>query len=67
MNQAPRATNSARPGQRSDGGRSPSRRACPGVFAVGEVRHGSMKRVAAAVVEGASAVRSVHTAIGVRA
>jgi thioredoxin reductase (NADPH) len=39
----------------------------PGVFAVGDVRHGSMKRVAAAVGEGASAVRSVHTAIGVRA
>jgi thioredoxin reductase (NADPH) len=39
----------------------------PGVFAVGDVRHGSMKRVAAAVGEGASAVRSVHTAIGVPA
>jgi thioredoxin reductase (NADPH) len=39
----------------------------PGVFAVGDVRHGSMKRVAAAVGEGASAVRSVHLAIGVRA
>jgi len=37
----------------------------PGVFAVGDVRHGSMKRVAAAVGEGASAVRSVHQAIGV--
>jgi thioredoxin reductase (NADPH) len=35
----------------------------PGVFAVGDVRHGSMKRVAAAVGEGASAIRSVHTAI----
>ncbi len=31
-----------------------------GVFAVGDVRHGSMKRVAAAVGEGASAIRSVH-------
>ncbi|HTC59447.1 MAG TPA: FAD-dependent oxidoreductase [Solirubrobacteraceae bacterium] len=31
-----------------------------GVFAVGDVRHGSMKRVAAAVGEGSSAVRSVH-------
>jgi thioredoxin reductase (NADPH) len=38
----------------------------PGVFAVGDVRHGSVKRVAAAVGEGASAIRSVHTAIGVR-
>jgi thioredoxin reductase (NADPH) len=39
----------------------------PGVFAAGDVRRGSMKRVAAAVGEGASAVRSVHVAIGVRA
>ncbi len=31
-----------------------------GVFAAGDVRHGSMKRVAAAVGEGSSAVRSVH-------
>jgi len=31
-----------------------------GVFAVGDVRRGSMKRVAAAVGEGSSAVRSVH-------
>ena len=37
----------------------------PGVFAAGDVRHGSMKRVAAAVGEGASAVSSVHRAIGV--
>jgi len=32
----------------------------PGVFAAGDVRAGSMKRVAAAVGEGASVVRSVH-------
>jgi thioredoxin reductase (NADPH) len=32
----------------------------PGVFAVGDVRSGSMKRVAAAVGEGSSAVRAVH-------
>jgi len=37
----------------------------PGVFAAGDVRHGSMKRVAAAVGDGASAVRSVHEAIGI--
>ncbi|WP_217561743.1 cyclic nucleotide-binding domain-containing thioredoxin-disulfide reductase [Streptomyces sp. GbtcB6] len=37
----------------------------PGVFAAGDVRHGSMKRVAAAVGEGASAVSSVHRVIGV--
>ena len=36
----------------------------PGVFAAGDVRSGSMKRVAAAVGEGASAVHSVHAAIG---
>ena len=36
----------------------------PGVFAAGDIRHGSMKRVAAAAGEGASAVRSVHMAIG---
>ncbi len=39
----------------------------PSVFAVGDVRRGSMKRVAAAVGEGASAVRSVHTAVGIGA
>jgi thioredoxin reductase (NADPH) len=32
----------------------------PGVFAVGDVRQGSLKRVAAAVGEGSSAVGSVH-------
>jgi thioredoxin reductase (NADPH) len=32
----------------------------PGVFAVGDVRHGSMKRVAAAAGEGAVAIGSVH-------
>jgi thioredoxin reductase (NADPH) len=35
----------------------------PKVFAVGDVRYGSMKRIAAAVGEGASAVRSVHAAL----
>jgi thioredoxin reductase (NADPH) len=45
-------------------GRSPLpyETAVPGVFAVGDVRSGSMKRVAAAVGEGASAIRSVHLA-----
>jgi thioredoxin reductase (NADPH) len=32
----------------------------PGIFAVGDVRLGSMKRVASAVGEGASAVQQVH-------
>ena len=35
----------------------------PRVFAAGDVRHGSMKRIAAAVGEGASAVASVHRAL----
>jgi thioredoxin reductase (NADPH) len=38
----------------------PFETSAPGVFAVGDVRHGSTKRVAAAVGEGSSAVRSVH-------
>jgi len=44
------------------GGRDPLpfETSLPGVFAVGDVRLGSMKRVAAAVGEGSSAVRSVH-------
>ena len=32
----------------------------PGVFAVGDVRHGSIKRVASAVGEGSIAIRLVH-------
>jgi thioredoxin reductase (NADPH) len=32
----------------------------PGVFAVGDVRYGSVKRVASAVGSGAIAVQSVH-------
>jgi thioredoxin reductase (NADPH) len=38
----------------------------PRVFAAGDVRFGSMKRVAAAVGEGASAVASVHAALAWR-
>jgi thioredoxin reductase (NADPH) len=41
-------------------GRLPFETSVAGVFAAGDVRHGSMKRVAAAVGEGSSAVRSVH-------
>jgi thioredoxin reductase (NADPH) len=33
----------------------------PGIFAAGDVRHGSIKRVAGAVGEGATAIRFVHT------
>jgi len=32
----------------------------PGVFAVGDVRRGSVKRVAAAVGEGSIAIRLIH-------
>ena len=46
-------------------GPHPFETSMPGVFAAGDVRRGSMKRVAAAVGEGSSAVRSVHLAIGV--
>jgi thioredoxin reductase (NADPH) len=41
----------------------PFETSAPGVFAAGDVRLSSMKRVAAAVGEGASAVRSVHQAL----
>jgi thioredoxin reductase (NADPH) len=32
----------------------------PGVFAAGDVRHGSVKRVASAVGEGSVSILSVH-------
>src|SRR3954468_9851412 len=38
----------------------PHETSIPGVFAAGDARHGSVKRVAAAVGEGAAAVQSVH-------
>jgi thioredoxin reductase (NADPH) len=38
----------------------------PGVFAIGDVRRGSTKRVAAAVGDGALVVRSIHAALGER-
>ncbi|MBD8024370.1 FAD-dependent oxidoreductase [Microbacterium gallinarum] len=41
----------------------PFETAVPRVFAAGDVRRGSMKRVAAAVGEGSSAVASVHRAL----
>jgi thioredoxin reductase (NADPH) len=49
-------------GRPIDGERFPYRleTSMPGVFAVGDVRNGSMKRVAAAVGEGSSAIRHVH-------
>lgn len=39
---------------------APLETSLPGVFAVGDVRLGSMKRIAAAVGEGSSVVRMVH-------
>ncbi len=40
--------------------RTCSRRACPGIFACGDVRLGPVKRVAAAVGEGSMAIAFVH-------
>ena len=45
----------------------PFETSAPGVFAVGDVRLGSMKRVAGAVGEGSSAVRSVHEYLAMNA
>ena len=38
----------------------------PGIYAAGDVRHGSVKRVAAAVGEGASAIREIHGYLAAR-
>ena len=38
----------------------------PGLFAVGDLRSGSTKRVAAAVGEGSAAIRSVHEHLALR-
>jgi thioredoxin reductase len=43
---------------RADQNRPGRRR--PGVFAVGDVRHGSIKRVASAVGDGGISIRPVH-------
>jgi thioredoxin reductase (NADPH) len=40
--------------------RAPLETSMPGVFAVGDVRNGALKRIAAAVGEGSSAIRMVH-------
>jgi len=50
---APRAQRPARPPL-------PLETSLPGVFAVGDVRHGSIKRVAAAVGEGGISIQLVH-------
>jgi len=50
----------------ADVGRAPSllETSAPGVFAAGDVRSGSVKRVASAVGEGAMAVKFVHQHLG---
>jgi thioredoxin reductase (NADPH) len=48
----------------SDGSaRLPLETSLPGIFAIGDVRAGSTKRVAAAVGEGAAAVAQIHTVL----
>jgi thioredoxin reductase (NADPH) len=42
----------------------PQETSTPGVFAAGDVRHGSVKRVASAVGEGAAAIQQVHRYLG---
>jgi thioredoxin reductase (NADPH) len=37
----------------------------PGIFAVGDVRSNSVKRVATAVGEGAAAVQSLHSLLAI--
>jgi thioredoxin reductase (NADPH) len=48
-------------------GRAPLETSHPGVFAAGDVRAGSTKRVAAAVGEGAAVVAQIHAALAARA
>jgi thioredoxin reductase (NADPH) len=43
----------------------PQETSTPGVFAAGDVRHGSVKRVASAVGEGAGAIQQVHRYLAV--
>jgi len=46
--------------ERPPGATSPYETSLPGVFAVGDVRSGSVKRVASAVGEGSVVVQAVH-------
>jgi thioredoxin reductase (NADPH) len=50
-----------RTGPDAAAGRGPLETSCDGVFAIGDVRAGSTKRVAAAVGEGAQVIAAVHT------
>ena len=47
-------------------GRRPMETSRPGVFAIGDVRAGSVKRVAAAVGEGAQVVATLHAALAIQ-
>jgi thioredoxin reductase (NADPH) len=47
-------------GEQADGASRPLETSVPGVFAIGDVRSGSVKRVAAAVGEGAQVVAALH-------
>jgi thioredoxin reductase (NADPH) len=51
-------------GSELDGGERPFETSRRGVFAIGDVRSGSVKRVAAAVGEGAQVVTMVHASLG---
>ena len=46
--------------EHGSGATSPYETSLPGVFAVGDVRSGSVKRVASAVGEGSVVVQAVH-------
>jgi thioredoxin reductase (NADPH) len=52
------------PGWYPDRAPMPLETSVPGVFAVGDVRHGSVKRVASAVGEGSVAIQMVHRRLG---
>jgi thioredoxin reductase (NADPH) len=52
-----------RTGSEDDGPRLPLESSIPGVFAVGDVRSGSVKRVGGAIGEGAAVVPQLHTVL----
>lgn len=57
------------PRERLSSGRSPAmfETSLPGVFAVGDVRHGSVKRVASSVGEGSVVVSQIHAYLNIAA
>jgi thioredoxin reductase (NADPH) len=54
----------SRPGNGGDAMPSPLESSVPGVFAVGDVRSGSVKRVGGAIGEGAQVVAAIHNFLG---